>query len=101
MEIEDFVKSRPSVKNLKQVPNRKYTCVLCGNPFDKPKTKQFGSFLLEVFVFILSLIAGTLLFGVFGVFMAIIIMFILSIIRMCFKKKVCPYCQSENFIKHK
>ena len=92
MEIDDIP---PQPKQLK-----KYTCVLCKNSFDKPSTKQLCGFCLELFIFIIVLVAGSLLLGPLGVFVALVMAIILSVIRMLTKKKVCPFCKSENFVQN-
>lgn len=88
----------PVCKN-ESLTHGKYKCVLCNNNFDKPKTKSFGSFwmelgllLLSIFLYFIFPAAGTLLFAII---LCVSVFRSLSISR----KKVCPYCGSENFIK--
>lgn len=102
MEIEDFVKANPPKpkpqqtyipKQSKQPKPPRYTCMLCHNQFDKPKTSYFGSCALEIVIF--------LILGIFvNLALAFVVTLIISSIRLSSKKRVCPYCKSENFLQH-
>ncbi len=95
MELDEYIKQNPT--NPKRY---KYSCMMCKRGFDKPKKKSLGSLLLELGIFILALIGGTLFLGVFGVILAFVVMIIVSLIRIISTKKVCPHCNSEVFLKN-
>ena len=94
MEIDDFVKS-----NSRQ-PQTRYRCMICHNAFNKPVVRYTGSCLLELIVFVVTFIIGAMFLGVIGIAISFIIAIIFSVIRRCSRKEICPYCKSENFIKH-
>jgi transposase-like protein len=97
MEIEDFVKANPPKpkpqQTYKQSKPPRYTCMICHNQFDKPKTSYFGSFALEIAIFLVLAIFVHLA-------LAFVVTLIFSAVRLSSKKRVCPYCKSENFVQH-
>ena len=124
MEIDDFVKANPPKpqpqqtyipKQSKQTqqPTSQYTCMICHNNFDKPVVRYMCRFYLELLLF-LMLMFICLMFYIFGYLSvpllkilsikifawSFVISIVFSVIRRCSRKEICPYCKSENFIKH-
>lgn len=85
---------------------KKYTCVLCKKQFDKPKTLyQFDSVravMLNIIMIIICIISFSSNFSLGIFFLAIYaiswVIFLFSTI--CFGKKCCPFCKSENIYKN-
>ncbi len=101
MSYEDYLKQNPEFAARAKLNAHKYTCATCHKGFDKPKTKSFGSFwmelgllLLSIFLYFIFPAAGAVLFAIT---LCVSVFRSLSISR----KKVCPYCGSPYFMKNK
>ncbi len=100
MSYEDYLKQNPDFTK-HQASSMKYTYAICKNGFDKPATKQMGSFMMEVAIFIVLLVLGWLFLGAIGIVGAFVVAICISIVRSFSRKQVCPHCKSENFIKNR
>lgn len=92
MDMEEYMRQNP---DFAKQNTKKYTCALCKKSFDKPKVYYLGSFVLELGVYILA-VFGALFFGLW----VLIIPIVYSFIRLCSRKKGCPFCKSENIFKN-
>lgn len=101
MDYDDYLKQNPEFAARAKLNAHKYTCATCHKGFDKPKTKSFGSFWLEVSLLIASIILW-FIFPIAGIALFVITV-CLSLFRSLSisKKKICPYCGSPYFTKNK
>lgn len=79
---------------------KKYTCPICNHGFNRPKVKYMGSFILEFGLYIIFVLGGGIALGGIGCFFGFLIGVFFSFIRAASRKKICPFCGSENFYRN-